>query len=175
MALATLSVMAMTSEHVRIRFELNPDDWHKSSAEGLWAKPLAIAGRQLSFELDNSPFFAKGVSYRDVVSAVEREGAYEFAGVISRSGHSTYRLAIEQEDNAFREWWTRLNDLGCTGERGECQGMKLFAVDVPPTSDIDAVHEILLEGKQLGIWHCEEGHMGHPSNEAAEKDSPRRT
>jgi len=151
----------MFDDWTKVHFELDPTEWHETPGEFLWAKPLAGASEQNAFELGNSPSFAKGISYRDIIRAVERDGVLEFAGVIARSGHSTYRLAIEQETDQFREWWGKLQDLGCTYESGECRGMRLYAVDVPPETDIYSVYTILTQAQDYKIWLFEEGHMGH--------------
>ena len=152
----------MTGDLVKICFTLNPDDWHGTPGERLWAKPIPDAAAPSAYELDNSPFFAKGVSYRDIVRAVEVDGALEFAGVIAHSGRSTYRILIDRETDAFRDWWSRLNALGCTYEKGDVNGRKLLSVDVPPEADIHAVHEILVAGKRNKIWLFELGYLGHP-------------
>jgi Domain of unknown function (DUF4265) len=146
---------------VKVRFKLDTADWHGHSSETLWAKPLKGKADVAALELENSPFYCKGVSYLDVVRARYRDGQYEFAGVVSRSGHSTYRLIIDQENVAFRLWWKKLQDLGCTYESGEFRGKKLFTVDVPVSADIYAVYRVLEEGEKEKIWLFEEGHVGH--------------
>jgi Domain of unknown function (DUF4265) len=149
----------MTRELVKVLFELDPADWHGESGENLWAKPLADT--EEVFEIENSPFFAKGVSYLDLVRAVERDGQYRFAGSVALSGHSTYRLIIGKHQEAFETWWKRLHELNCSFESGDFQGQRLLAVDVPASTDIFAVYKILEEGKKREIWLFEEGHVGH--------------
>jgi uncharacterized protein DUF4265 len=151
----------LTDAWTKVHFDLDPTEWHETPGEFLWAKPVAGAAKQDAFELGNSPFFAKGISYRDIVHAIERDGLLEFAGVVARSGHSTYRLAIEQETDQFRQWWSRLQDVGCTYESGECRGMRLYAVDVPPEADIYLAYAIMKEAQDNKIWLFEEGHLGH--------------
>lgn len=156
----------MTSEHVKICFTLDPDDWHGTPSETLWAKPIHDVVVPSAFELDNTPFHAMGVSYRDLVRAVMRDGMLEFAGVIAHGGHSTYRVFREQHDDTFRAWWDRLKAVGCTREWGEMNGGILYAIDVPPETDIYAVRAILEEGKTQNVWYFEEGHVGHPLGDA---------
>lgn len=43
------------------------------------------------FELENSPFYVYGVSYRDVVEAEFGTDVLTFTRVLRRGGHSTYR------------------------------------------------------------------------------------
>lgn len=152
----------MNDAFVKIFFKLDSADWHGSPSETLWAKPLSCADKAAAFELENSPFYAKGVSYLDVVRAVKRDGQYEFAGTITPGGHSTYRLLVDHAPDAFEVWWKKLQGLGCTYESGDFQGKKLFTVDVPATTDIYAVYRILEDGEKQNIWMFEEGHVGHP-------------
>jgi hypothetical protein len=42
----------------KVRFELDPSDWHGTAGERLWAAPAADPG---TFELQNSPFHSTGV------------------------------------------------------------------------------------------------------------------
>jgi hypothetical protein len=147
---------------VKVHFKLDSADWHGCPSETLWAKPLMGIGAPTAFELENSPFYCKGVSYRDVISVVKRDNQYEFSAVIARGGHSTYRLVVEGENDAFRMCWQKLQNLGCTYEGGDFNGKKLFAVDVPATADIYAVYPILEEGEKESVWIFEEGHVGHP-------------
>jgi hypothetical protein len=72
-------------------------------------------------------------------------------------------LLVDNLDDAFWLWWGKLQDLGCTYENGgDHYGKTLFSVDVPPATDIDAVHRILQDGDKEKIWDFEEGHVGHP-------------
>jgi len=152
----------MKNNLVKIRFELNSADWHECASETLWGKPLVGIGKPTAFEVQNSPFNIKGVSYLDVIRAIERDGQYEFVDVIARSGHSTYRLLVDQEDDSFKLLWKKLHDLGCTYESGDFREKKLFTVDVPAATDIYAVYALLEAGERQKVWAFEEGHVGHP-------------
>lgn len=140
----------------KVRFNLDPEAWHGSATETLWAEKVA-EGR---YRLRNSPFFAFGVSVEDVVFGGELDegGAHPFLGVSLRGGHSTYRIMHRSQDaRVFEKYWQPLEDLGCTYEEGE-----VLAVDVPPNIDIYAVYALLDAGEQDGAWYFEEGHCGHP-------------
>jgi len=154
----------MNSDLVKIRFNLNPTDWHGYASETLWAKALGSVAETYAFELENSPFYCKGVSYLDVVRAIDRDGGLEFAGVVTHSGHSTYRLLFDREDDAFRQWWKKLQDIGCTFEGGDFRGKKLYSVDVPPTTDIKLAYSILEQGEAAKVWMFEEGHYAKPTS-----------
>jgi hypothetical protein len=139
----------------KILFPLNPSDWHGSARETLWAKSL---GGGL-YELRNVPFYAFDVSYEDVVEAENVAGVLTFKRLSSRSGHSTYRILIEEAASGkFEAFWAPIAEHGCTYEAGH---PPLRAIDVPPSADVRAVHELLQRGEDAGVWSFEEGHVGH--------------
>ena len=82
-------------------------------------------------------------------------------GVVSRGGHSTYRIFAKKGDENPRvqALLRKLNDLHC-GIEGATK--KLIAVDVLPEADIRKVYQALEEGEDAGIIDFEEGHCGHP-------------
>ena len=102
---------------VRIVFELDPDAWHGSATERLWAEPLG-SGR---YRLRNTPFFAFDVSFEDIVFGEDRDGQTFFAGVSIRGGHSTYRLRLltARDGSVFPKYWDPIQRLGCSYEEGE--------------------------------------------------------
>ncbi|WP_410963932.1 DUF4265 domain-containing protein, partial [Salmonella sp. ZJHZ20_0162] len=63
-----------------------------SETESLWALP---SGK--GFKLDNIPFYVKGVSVGDVVSAEEIDGNLCMKEILEPSGHSTVRLWFVSE------------------------------------------------------------------------------
>jgi Domain of unknown function (DUF4265) len=144
---------------VKIYFDLEPA-WHNSSSESLWAQELGFD----LYRLDNSPFFAFGISYCDVVSAQEVDGLLRFLRVVERGGHSTYRIIVNPSVSSERlaRSWSRLELLGCTFEQG--QG-RLRSVDVPPSAEIDEVYQELESGVAEGVWDLEEGHSGQKAND----------
>jgi hypothetical protein len=154
---------------VRIYFHLDPEDWHGRPNEGLWAEPLNQTSSVDIFRLRNSPFFAKCVSFEDIVRAVPRpDGGHglEYAGVIDHSGHSTYMLLVPpNQQNNFEIYWKRLECLDCTFESTSIQislgPRTLYSVDVPHLTDIHAVYSILDDGESNGIWVFQEGYVGH--------------
>jgi hypothetical protein len=157
----------MSDHLVKIFFRLDHTDWHGSSAETLWAEPLAGATVGSAFRLRNTPFYVRGVSFLDTVRAAAASDGpgLEFAGVIDRSGHSTYMLLVPPICADFDKYWARLEALGCAYEsathRISLGERMLYAVDVPASSDIYAVYSILEEGERQNIWMFQEGHVGH--------------
>jgi hypothetical protein len=151
----------------KILFPLDPDDWHGRVSESLWAAPLHESAVSNAFEIQNSPFFARGISFLDVVRAVRHPeyGDLEFAGVVDRGGHSTYMILVTPDNPAFASYWKRLEDVGCTYESANLKtavgDRVLYSVDVPETTDVRVVYAVLAEGEQKDIWLFQEGHVGH--------------
>jgi hypothetical protein len=140
---------------VRVLFRLEPDSWHGSVTERLWAESVGH-GR---YRLRNTPFFAFGISNGDVVFGKEDDGQIVFSGISIRGGHSSYRIKLPStiDRNEFLRFWGPIEALGCTYEEGD-----VVAVDVPPSADIYAVYRLLEDGASAGIWDFEEGHCAHP-------------
>lgn len=140
---------------VKVTLPLDPGAWHESATETLWAEPIGPG----QYRLENSPFFAFGNSYRDVILARPDGPKMLFVETFSRSGHSTYRIVPNPDRLAeFDDMWAPLQTYGCSFEEGP-QG--LLAVDVPPEANIFDVYGALEAGERKGIWTFEEGHCGH--------------
>jgi hypothetical protein len=144
---------------VKVRFELDPNAWHGVGTETLWAEAMG-ADR---YRLQNSPFYAKDVSFEDVVLArPNQRGELVVERPVVRSGRSTYRIIPGHPVGSpeFERLWARLSLMGCTYEGTDGS---LLAVDVPPSADIFAVYAVLEEGEAGEVWSFEEGHCGHPT------------
>lgn len=136
----------------KVTVELPAAAWHGHATESLWAEPIATN----VFKLQNVPFYAKGVSFGDVVRARPERHLWIVEIVLERSGHSTYRVVCDPP--VFERRWPSLSALGCTYERADA---RLVAVDVPAQSNIWAVYRSLEDGERTGEWDFEEGHCGH--------------
>jgi hypothetical protein len=148
---------------VKVCFPLSEQDAAMGvKAENLWAQPLESGG----FRIDNIPFYVYGVSNKDVVSAELIDGSLQFQSVLSRGGHSTYRVLVRDpagfESAPWRDRWARLAELGCSYEVAK---QRYIAIDVPKLSSADVVYAVLEKGAADGIWSIDEGHCGHPISE----------
>lgn len=96
----------MPDNYTKIRFNLNPEDWHGAPAELLWAEPIGPKGSRV-FRLMNSPYYARGVSYLDIVRAEEAPDGLglDYAGTVESSGHSTVWLQAPQNSAEFARHW----------------------------------------------------------------------
>jgi hypothetical protein len=140
---------------VKIRISLDSDAPYET--ESMWARPIGDG----IFVLDNVPFFAYGLSLGDKLFArTTGDAVLEYAGVAERSGHSTYRVFLSESSPAGRceEYWRELEALGCGRETGTS---RLWAVDLPPATDIFQVYRILQEAEAEGVWEFEEVHVAH--------------
>lgn len=157
----------MAQEYAKIRFLLDPTDWHRSSAETVWAEPFSD-GRRRGFKLLNSPFYARGVSYLDIVDVTlaPDKSALEYAGTIEKSGHSNIWLLVRSPPPArFDDCWASLRRLGCTYESSsedtaDCK-RTLYAVDVPPEAHIERVFSIIGQAQDEDVWDLQIGHLAH--------------
>jgi hypothetical protein len=146
----------VTFRSVQVLFPLEANAWHGSATERLWAEEVEKG----QFRLQNSPFYAFGVSFEDIVSATEVDGQLTYQRVLHRGGHSTYRLRLKAngiDSPAFSRAWSQLQAIGCTYEEGP-----VLAVDIPSSTNADAAYALLQSGEAAGLWAFEEGHCGHP-------------
>ncbi|HEY1961986.1 MAG TPA: DUF4265 domain-containing protein [Rhizomicrobium sp.] len=151
----------MTADLVKVSFDLDPDEWHRTPSETLWAKPLGQGASGQVYVLENTPFYAKGVSFLDVIRAEpDEQGSLRYCGTVGRGGHSTYRIIVN-DAAGFGALWGELESLGCSYESADFQDRALYAVDVSESTDIYAVYKVLKEGEGQRTWLFEEGHVGH--------------
>lgn len=139
------------SQHLtRVFFRMSQDDdgYPPITTETLWAESVGKG----TYRLVNSPFFAYGVGYGDIVSAAEEDGELRFRGLVERSGHTTCRVALYSAENGPRVK-AALHRLGCDTEDSHLPS--LFSVDIPPTVDYDAVVRTLEQGHSEDRWDFE--------------------
>lgn len=144
-------------ERQKVIFELEESDWHNHATESLWSLPR---GPKV-FQLDNIPFYVYGIALGDIVKVTGGNGNYSFDHVVTRSGHSTYRVFVEEsaERAIVEAMILGLVKLGCEIERADDY---FIAIDVPPDVDVFAVYTLLEDGEDAQVWDFEEGFCGHP-------------
>ncbi|WP_310618723.1 DUF4265 domain-containing protein [Flexibacterium corallicola] len=140
---------------VRMDFPLDPEEWHGAGKEALWVTSLG-ANR---YRIENTPFLAKGVSYKDEVAGVRGKSGLKFDRIVKHHGHSTYRILVEETatPEEFQEHWLKLEKLGCICEDMDGD-IPLFSVDIPPTTSLKKAIIILEDASHVHIWEFEEGH-----------------
>lgn len=114
-----------------------------------------------AYIVDNSPFYAYGVSFGDRVLVSKIDGKLFFSEISERGGHSTYRIKLPKgEDHEyFLRFWPALSQLGCSYEGSSVNARRLYAIDLPPEVDVTAVYAILEKYEQAGVWEFEEAHF----------------
>jgi hypothetical protein len=127
---------------VKVRLR-SPDT---DNTETLWATPLDAN----LYRLDNSPFFAYGVSWQDVIEATPIEDqVLEYVRCVKKSGNRTLRVIFQDyrsTDYPAQEVLLGLRNLGCSYE-----GMqpKMISINVPPKVDLGTVVAFLSEQSGL--------------------------
>lgn len=144
--------MAAGGAQQKIAFPIEVDG--EASIEWIWAERLPSG----DYRLDNSPFFAYGVSWLDVVSVMEDDHGLRFAGHVAPGGHSTFRVAAGGRDDLDRDHplWQSILALGCSREIFDDA---LWAIDAPPTTDLARLVEILEDGERMNAWVWEVGSL----------------
>ena len=120
-----------------------PDEEGGAEVETLWATHLESD----NYRLDNSPFYAYGVSWEDVVSAPfnPEEGFPTFERVVSKSGNRTIRVIFETPIETGNESEQLLQGLIALGCDYEGANRKYISVNIPPGVDLDVVRKYLIE------------------------------
>lgn len=146
--------MARAEDSVKIHIDL-PNHW-AGDGESLWARPL---GNDL-YEIDNIPFYAYGLNVGDVVLAVPASGSMtpSVIRMVRRSDHRTLRtiFATTTSELDRLRFMKSILPLGVEYERATDT---LFAVDVPPGADYQALCNVLSDAESDGILSyetCEE-------------------
>jgi hypothetical protein len=125
----------------------------RGSAESVWA--LSLGGDR--YRLKNSPWYAYGASFDDVVYAPLRGGRPTVEQMVEHGGHFTIRVRVEDkaEGPAIR---AQLNQFGCGAESyvDEARDSTLMAVDVPSEIALQRVRAYLTDEREAGRLDYEE-------------------
>jgi hypothetical protein len=108
------------------------------NVETLWAFDL---GGNL-YQLDNTPWYQYGVSWKDVIEAVPESGGELpfFRRVVEKSGYRTMRVALEEP--ATDVFLDEIKQLGCLFEGAN---RRYIAIDVPPGIALQKIADFLTE------------------------------
>lgn len=126
----------------KVEFRIT-DDAGETDVETLWATPL---GNDL-YRLENSPWFAYGVSFRDVVRArPDYEGGFPvFETVVEKSGNRTLRLLLDppaEDGNESQRLLDRLVELGASYEGAN---RRYMALNIEAHEDLARICRFLTE------------------------------
>jgi hypothetical protein len=141
---------------VEVRFEIEKDanGYPKSKdAETLLCKPL---NPECSICVVASvPFYLRGIAYGDTIRTVDNSSGFlQLDEIVSRGGYSVFRILLH-DPTKKEQAISKLLSLGALVEHDQ----KLIAIAVPPTANLDAVVEYILEGKRLNLWGAQDGYI----------------
>jgi hypothetical protein len=138
--------------HFRLEVEGN---WPPASVESLWAVDLGDG----TVQLDNIPWFVRGVAREDVVATeTDEEGVCWAGGVVRASENCTIRLIVLRDGGSGPARQSVLDAFHALGVCGEgLEQFRMVALDVPPTADLVKVRRLLDHGVAQEWWHMEEG------------------
>ena len=139
-------------EYVKLYFEVPIEDSDDCEIESLWASP-SING----YKLENIPFYARGVSFGDVVLAEEKHGCLYMSELLEASGHSTVRILFIDK-TIIQSTRKELRSMGCGSEISDQP--RLIAVDIPPSIPYENIRSYLDKGKSSNKWYYEEACLG---------------
>lgn len=126
----------------RVLFRVAETDG-STNVETLWA--YGLGGDR--YRLDNSPFYAYGVSAEDIVFAPhdDGEGFPTFRSVVSKSGNRTVRVAFDPPVATGNESDRVLQGLVALGCDFEGANPRYVVVNVPPSVELRDVVRYLVE------------------------------
>jgi hypothetical protein len=121
------------------------DEGGSADVETLWATSLGND----HYKLDNSPFYAYAVSWKDVVYAPfdKDEGFPTFQKIVSKSGNRTVRVIFEppvDDGNTSDLALQGLVALGCTYEGA---ANRYMSINIPPEVEFETVRSYLIKAQ----------------------------
>lgn len=137
---------------IKMLFKLEQDEYGFPPVgwESMWATPLGND----NFEIDNIPFYVRGISCGDVVTAnLSDTGEFLFGALIQPSENSTIRVYVSSESEAMF-FISALVAFGCECERSNIT--KLFAVHIPSSCELKPILELLAQAETEGKLEYEE-------------------
>lgn len=129
----------------KIVIEQGYSDSDTVDVETPWAEDLGDG----LYKLKNSPFYAYGVSYDDVLKCASKyqdDDRRYFERVVEKSGHRTLRIIFDEsvkESDRSMAILDYLSSMEC-GYEG-FGGEKFFVINVQPQCDFEAVCEYLID------------------------------
>jgi len=134
--------------------ERDEDGYPPADLESLWGLTL----NDNLFQIDNIPFFIKGISLKDVVAVQKVESDLYFKEIVQASGHSTVRVIVF-DDKQIQPLRQSLRDYGCSNELSHLS--VLISVDIPPEIELSKIIAFLAQGMKQEIWEYEEASIRH--------------
>jgi hypothetical protein len=135
---------------LKMYFPLQQDDgWPPVASESVWVSVV----RKNLFQIENVPFFASLVAYKDHVQGRLEGNVIYFQRHAKSSGYATVRVifsTLEKRDGLVHQ----LEQLGCQIEGA--QQWNLIAIGILPGKPFEQTMEIIREGYKQKWWDYEE-------------------
>jgi hypothetical protein len=142
---------------VKLGFELDQDDgdWPPHGMEWVWATSRPDG----TYELDNSPWYARGVSAGDVVEAeLDDDGLLVVRRTVRESGASTLRVIFLRDEQ--RELDSLTEELERQAYEYELdQNHGVLAVHIPASLPLRPLGDLLTAAENEGRLGWETGHL----------------
>ena len=104
--------------------------------ETLWAFDLGGG----HYRLDNTPWYAYGISWQDVVEArLDPDGQLQLVKVVSKSGNRTVRITAEEP---FKDEW--LEKIVSFGASFEGANRRYVGINIPQELNLDVITSFLV-------------------------------
>jgi hypothetical protein len=140
----------IVSEAAMVKVLLQEED----RVETLWAVPVGSG----LYRLDNSPFWAYGVSWNDVVEArPDSDGMLRMERVVEKAGHRTIRVLLPRDEIDEAQARALLNRLKEFGASYEGLNPAYIAVDIPPAVELSTITHFLTE-QEIEWEHADPTH-----------------
>lgn len=142
------------TEQCKVVFELEPDEggYPPVGSEKLWAERVGPS----NYRINNIPFFVRDISPDDIVEATEIDGELIFRKVTSPSMSSVLRVLGYDQDR-LAELRKTLPTMGCSVEGDYVAS--LIAVEIPSSTSLKLILDLLREGETRGWWEFEEASL----------------
>ena len=125
------------TDNSQVKVLIQDDD----NVETLWAERVGPD----RYRLDNSPFFAYGVSWQDIIEARPADdGMLTFVRVVEKAGHRTVRVILDPGADRSLESQAVLDGLVALGASYEGANPRYLAIDIPPKVALDSIVEYLV-------------------------------
>jgi hypothetical protein len=141
-------------EKIFFYLQKDEDDYPPNDWETLWAFEVSPN----LYSIDNIPFFARNISWGDIVSITQKGKELHYQKTVQYSGHSVVRVIVYNHSEREKLHKT-LQKMGCDTEQSHLPS--LITVDIPPSIDINLIREYLNKGEAEDKWEYEESSIQH--------------
>jgi hypothetical protein len=134
---SVLYIIVSNEGLVKVHISL-PNHW-MIGGESLWAEPIG----ENTYRLENVPFFAYGLNFRDEVKALpDKDDILEIGEVIQRSGNKTIRIMFDKslDKEGQQDYIDAIRALDCSVERWD---KTMLAINIRKSADFNQVYDYL--------------------------------